>query len=55
VAAPSVGPRARRLFGRAPDYGEPIRWKDIFERLEQGVDSCDHVGHVLEGIVVKHA
>ena len=32
-----------------------IRWKDIVERLEQGVDSCDHVGHVLEGIVVKHA
>ena len=32
-----------------------IRWKDIIERLEQGIDSCDHVGHVLEGIVVKHA
>jgi uncharacterized protein len=43
------------LFEGGVDPMLVIRWKDIFERLEQGVDSCDHVGHVLEGIVVKHA
>jgi predicted phosphate transport protein (TIGR00153 family) len=43
------------LFGGGIDPMLIIRWKDIVERLEQGVDSCDHVGHVLEGIVVKHA
>jgi predicted phosphate transport protein (TIGR00153 family) len=43
------------LFDGGVDPMLVIRWKDIVERLEQGVDSCDHVGHVLEGIVVKHA
>ena len=43
------------LFEGGVDPMLVIRWKDIVERLEQGVDSCDHVGHVLEGIVVKHA
>ena len=43
------------LFERGIDPMLVIRWKDIVERLEQGIDSCDHVGHVLEGIVVKHA
>ena len=43
------------LFEAGIDPMLVIRWKDIFERLEQAIDSCDHVGHVLEGIVVKHA
>jgi hypothetical protein len=43
------------LFEGGVDPMLVIRWKDIVERLEQAVDSCDHVGHVLEGIVVKHA
>jgi uncharacterized protein len=32
-----------------------IRWKDVYERLEQAVDSCEHAAHILEGIVVKQA
>ena len=43
------------LFEGGIDPMLVIRWKDIVERLEQGIDSCDHVGHVLEGVVVKHA
>jgi uncharacterized protein len=43
------------LFEGGVDPMLVIRWKDIVERLEEGVDSCDHVGHVLEGIIVKHA
>ena len=31
-----------------------IRWKDIFERLEQAIDACEHVSNILEGICVKH-
>jgi len=30
-----------------------IRWKDVFERLEQAIDACERVAHVLEGILVK--
>jgi hypothetical protein len=43
------------LFDGGVDPMLVIRWKDIVDRLEQAVDSCDHVGHVLEGIAVKHA
>ena len=32
-----------------------IRWKDIFERLEQAIDACEHVANMLEGIVIKNA
>jgi uncharacterized protein len=32
-----------------------IRWKDLFERLEQSIDSCERAANILEGILVKHA
>jgi uncharacterized protein Yka (UPF0111/DUF47 family) len=32
-----------------------IRWKDIFEALEQAIDACDTAAHVLGNIVVKNA
>jgi uncharacterized protein Yka (UPF0111/DUF47 family) len=32
-----------------------IRWKDIFERIEQAIDACEHATNILEGIVVKNA
>ena len=42
------------LFAGGIDPIAIIRWKDIFERLEAGIDACDHAAHILEGIVVKH-
>ena len=30
-----------------------IRWKDIFESLEQAIDACEHVGHRLQGIAMR--
>ncbi len=32
-----------------------IRWKDIFERLEQAIDACEHVANLLAGIVIKNS
>jgi uncharacterized protein Yka (UPF0111/DUF47 family) len=32
-----------------------IRWKDLFERLEDAIDSCERAAHILEGIAVKQA
>jgi len=32
-----------------------IRWKDIFERVEEGIDACDRVAYLLRGISVKLA
>jgi uncharacterized protein Yka (UPF0111/DUF47 family) len=41
------------LFEGGIDPMVVIRWKDVFERLEEAIDACDHVAHILEGIVVK--
>jgi uncharacterized protein len=43
------------LFRNGIDPMVVIRWKDIFERLEQAVDSCETAANILEGIIVKHA
>jgi uncharacterized protein len=42
------------LFRGGIDPMIVIKWKDIFERLEQAIDACEHVANILEGIVVKH-
>jgi uncharacterized protein len=42
------------LFDNGSDPMVVIRWKDIYERLEEAIDACDHVAHALEGIVLKH-
>jgi uncharacterized protein Yka (UPF0111/DUF47 family) len=41
------------LFATGIDPMVVIRWKDIFETLEQSVDACEKVAHVLEGITLK--
>jgi predicted phosphate transport protein (TIGR00153 family) len=43
------------LFDNGVDPMMVIRWKDIFERLEQAIDSTEHVANILEGIVIKNA
>jgi predicted phosphate transport protein (TIGR00153 family) len=43
------------LFSDGIDPMVVIRWKDIFERLEQAIDACEKVANIIEGIVVKHA
>jgi predicted phosphate transport protein (TIGR00153 family) len=32
-----------------------IRWKDVFEALERGIDACETAGHAVGNIVVKNA
>jgi uncharacterized protein len=41
------------LFAQGIDPMIVIRWKDIFETLEQAVDACETVANVLEGIALK--
>jgi uncharacterized protein len=41
------------LFEDGVDPMAVIRWKDIFERVEEGIDACDRVGYLLRGIAVK--
>src|SRR3954465_13018595 len=43
------------LFEGGIDPMVVIRWKDLFERLESGIDATEKVANVLEGIVIKNA
>ena len=43
------------LFDGGIDPMVVIRWKDIFERLEEAIDATERVANVLEGIVIKNA
>ena len=42
------------LFERGIDPMLVIRWKDIFERLEDAIDSTERTANILEGIVIKN-
>ncbi len=54
------GDRASReamasLFDTGVDPMFVIRWKDIFERLEEAIDATEHVADVLEAVVIKNS
>ena len=42
------------LFHNGIDPMVVIRWKDIYTRLEQGIDSCEHVADVIDEIILKN-
>jgi hypothetical protein len=43
------------LFADGIDPMLVIRWKDIFERIEQAIDACETAANVIETIVVKRS
>jgi len=43
------------LFDNGIDPMVVIRWKDIFERLENAIDSTERVANIIEGIVIKNS
>jgi uncharacterized protein len=43
------------LFDNGIDPMVVIRWKDIYERLEQAIDATERVANILEGIVIKNS
>ena len=43
------------LFNGGIDPMVVIRWKDIFERLEEAIDACEYVANTLAGIVIKNS
>ncbi len=42
------------LFDHGIDPMLVIRWKDIFERLEEAVDATESTANILEGILIKN-
>jgi predicted phosphate transport protein (TIGR00153 family) len=43
------------LFAVGIDPTVIIRWKDLYERLENAIDACEDASNVIEGISVKNA
>jgi uncharacterized protein len=43
------------LFDGGIDPMVVIRWKDIYERLENAIDATERVANILEGIVIKNS
>lgn len=43
------------LFAGTPDPIEVIKWKELFDRLEDAVDRCDDVWNVLESVALKNS
>jgi hypothetical protein len=43
------------LFHGGIDPMVVIRWKDLFERLENAIDATERVAHILEAIVIKNS
>ncbi len=44
-----------KLFDDMRDPLQIIKWKEIYEHLEDASDRCEDVANVLEGIVLKNA
>ena len=43
------------LFDNGIDPMVVIRWKDIYERLENAIDATERVANIIEGIVIKNS
>ncbi|HEX9831078.1 MAG TPA: DUF47 family protein [Thermodesulfobacteriota bacterium] len=43
------------LFNSPSDPIEIIKWKDVYETLEDAIDRCEDIANVLEGIVLENA
>jgi len=44
-----------KLFSEESNTLEVIKWKEIYEFLENSLDACENVANTLEGVVMKHA
>ncbi|MEO8431776.1 MAG: DUF47 family protein [Acidobacteriota bacterium] len=43
------------LFRGNVDPIEVIKWKDVYDNMEECIDKCEAVAHVLESVVLKHS
>lgn len=42
------------LFKNSSDAVRVIKWKELYEILENGTDRCESVGNIIESIILKH-
>jgi uncharacterized protein Yka (UPF0111/DUF47 family) len=43
------------LFATPMDALDLIKWKDIYDRLEDATDECQHAAQVVQSVALKHA
>jgi uncharacterized protein Yka (UPF0111/DUF47 family) len=43
-----------KLFEEERDPLTIIKWKEMFDFLEDASDRCEDVANVIEGVMVKH-
>jgi uncharacterized protein len=44
-----------KLFAEGGDAIDVIKWKDLYDKLEDALDQCEDVGNVLQSIALKNA
>ena len=44
-----------RLFQEEGDTKLILKWKEIFDHLENASDRCEDVANIIEGVVLEHA
>src|SRR5688572_7881661 len=44
-----------RLFKEEKDPVMIIKWKEIYEALEDATDRCEDVANIIEGVILEHA
>jgi len=54
--ADTIAARARNeLFSNDFEVKQILKWRDIYDDLEQATDRAEDAGDILEGIVLKHS
>ena len=43
------------LFADSGDIAYLVKWRDIYQHMENAVDSCEDIADILEGVVLKYA
>lgn len=42
-----------QLFDHEPDTRTIIKWKEIYENLEDAIDCCEDVSNIIEGVILE--
>ncbi|QAT40128.1 DUF47 family protein [Clostridium sp. JN-9] len=45
----------KELFRSGEEVLEVIKWREIYQYLENTLDSCEHVANIIEGVIMKNA
>ena len=44
-----------KLFEKGDDTLEVLKWKEVYESIENAIDSCEDVANVIEGVALKNS